>query len=144
MRGTRRMLSRSNSRALTLLFFLFFLEKPRGRIKPSLKKKDRQRSRKDRRFSSSSSSFFSAEEDEKEGRGGCEEKLALRTIVWKEKRSSRRSYFNNEGRPPPLWPRSLFFLSLPPRRQACEHRAITRAIISPLCVWNDRTEGMID
>lgn len=58
MRGTRRMLSRSNSRALTLLFFLFFLEKPRGRIKPSLKKKDRQRSRKDRRFSSSSSSFF--------------------------------------------------------------------------------------
>lgn len=58
MRGTRRVLSRSNSRALTLLFFLFFLEKPRGRIKPSLKKKDRQRSRKDRRFSSSSSSFF--------------------------------------------------------------------------------------
>lgn len=134
MRGTRRVLSRSNSRALTLLFFLFFLEKPRGRIKPSLKKKRSSKIAEGSKIFFFFFFFFSAEEDEKEGRGGCEEKLALRTIVWKEKRSSRRSYFNNEGRPPPLWPRSLFFLSLPPRRQACEHRAITRAIISPLCV----------
>lgn len=59
----------------------------------------------------SSKIFFSVEEeDEKNERERA--KLALRTIVRKEKRSSRRSYFNNEGRPP-LCTGSLFFFSLP-------------------------------
>lgn len=52
MRGTRRVFSRSDSRALTLFFFFFFLFSPRARDQTVVEKKklSTERSRKDRRF----------------------------------------------------------------------------------------------
>lgn len=83
MRGTRRVFSRSDSRALTLFFFFFFLFSPRARDQTVVEKKNYQR--KDRgRIEDFFSFFFSVEEDEDERREGSAKRS------WHYERSFRR------------------------------------------------------
>lgn len=80
MRGTRRVFSRSDSRALTLFFFLF---SPRARDQTVVEKKNYQR--KDRgRIEDFFFFFFSMEEDEDERREGSAKRS------WHYERSFRR------------------------------------------------------
>lgn len=83
MRGTRRVFSRSDSRALTLFFFFFFLFSPRARDQTVVEKKNYQR--KDRgRIEDFFFFFFSVEEDEDERREGSAKRS------WHYERSFRR------------------------------------------------------
>lgn len=84
MRGTRRVFSRSDSRALTLFFFFFFLFSPRARDQTVVEKKNYQRKDRGRIEDFFFLFFFSMEEDEDERREGSAKRS------WHYERSFRR------------------------------------------------------